>query len=295
MTGRFRLTMATQEGEKLARQQGFTCFPVSPFVIARNHQILIEKKPPDIKGISGALIFAEPNPIIIYSTEHENEGFENFSVSHELGHYFLPGHPEQILSSGGTHMSRSGFSEGASSIELEADHFASGLLMPDYLVRRSLGSGQIGLKGVSAMADEAKTSLTAAAIRAAELAHYPMCVIISEGQLVRYAFPSPSFKDLGRNIYLRKGSPVASNSATCRFNRDPANVLTARELTGECRLSDWFDEERQLRLDEEVVGLGKYGLTLTILSSEEFIVTLDDEEDEVSLEESWTPKFAYGR
>ena len=116
MASKFRLRLATQTGEKRARDEGYTAFPVDPFEIADKHGIHVEKKPPGIKGISGALIFQEPKPIIIYSTEHENEGFERFSVAHELGHYFLPGHPEEILKGGGTHLSRAGFSEGSTSM-----------------------------------------------------------------------------------------------------------------------------------------------------------------------------------
>ena len=296
MTGRFRLAMATQCGEKLARDEGYSAFPVEPIAIARKHDIHIEKKPPDMNGISGALIFAEPNPIIIYSTEHANEGFENFSVAHELGHYFLPGHPDEIHRAGGTHLSRSGFSEGNSSIEIEADHFAAGLLMPGYLVRNMLDSAQIGLSGIRRLADEAKASLTAAAIRAAQCAQFPLCVIVSVGDTVTYAFPSDRFKSLGRNIYLRKGSPLAAGSITSAFNARPDDVLSGKEATGECRLRDWFDTDGNVALDEEVVGLGKYGLTLTVLSSETLCLLDDDgENEEANLEESWTPRFAYGR
>jgi hypothetical protein len=296
MTARFRLTMATQCGEKLARDQGYSSLPVDPIAIARKHDIHVEKKPPDMKGVSGALIFAEPNPIIIYSTEHANAGFENFSVAHELGHYFLPGHPEEIQSAGGAHMSRSGFSEGDSSIEIEADHFAAGLLMPDYLVRMELTSAQVGLGGIRQLSEKAHASLTATAIRAAQCAQFPLCVIISAGETVSYAFPSDSFKDLGRNIYLRKGSALAVGSATAALNARPDDVRAAMEMTGECRLTDWFDTDRNFTLDEEVVGLGTYGLTLTVLSSEPLTLRDEDEEDEdAALEDSWTPRFAHGR
>lgn len=296
MTARFRLTMATQCGEKLARDEGYAAFPVNPIAIARKHDIHVEQKPPEMTGISGALIFAGPNPIIIYSTEHANEGFENFSVAHELGHYFLPGHPEEIQRAGGAHMSRSGFSEGHSSIEIEADHFAAGLLMPDYLVRQTLNAGQVGLSGIRQLADHARASLTAAAIRAAQCASFPLCIIVSSGEAVSYAFPSERFKALGRNIYLRKGSALAAGSATAALNACPADVLAATQMTGECRLADWFDTDRNVTLDEEVIGLGKYGLTLTVLSSEPLALQDDDDEDEDAvLEESWTPRFAYGR
>ncbi|HEY0026778.1 MAG TPA: hypothetical protein VGC35_02815 [Allosphingosinicella sp.] len=51
-----------------------------------------------------------------------------------------------------------------------------------------------------------------------------------------------------------------------------------------------------VRLDEEVIGLGSYGFTLTVFSSEDLPEEPDEEEDEEkTLEERWRPRFAYGR
>ena len=58
----------------------------------------------------------------------------------------------------------------------------------------------------------------------------------------------------------------------------------------------WFDGDSRVALDEEVIGLGKYGYTLTILSGEELPDDPDQEEDEeADLIEQWTPRFAYKR
>lgn len=297
MAQRFRLKMATQAGEKCARDEGFTSWPVCPFTIAARHGLVVEKKPPGMKGIAGALIFAEPDPIIIYSSEHQNEGFERFSVSHELGHYFLPGHPEEIQKGGGTHLSRSGFSEGDTSIELEADHFAAGLLLPEHLVRGELEEGQLGLEGIKELASNAQVSLTAAAIRAAECARFPVCIVVSEGNEVRYAFASESFKDLGRNIFLRRGAALPMRGATRAFNAVRTNVTAAKQTVGSSRLGQWFDTDADTALDEEIIGLGTYGLTLTVLSSEDLKNPCDedDEETDEELIERWTPRFAYDR
>lgn len=293
----FRLKMATQTGEQLARDEGFTSLPVRPLVIADRKDLHVEKKPPGMKGVSGALIFMEPKPLLIYSSEHQNPGFENFSIAHELGHYCLPDHPDQILQSGGQHFSRAGFSEGSLSIELEADHFAAGLLMPDFLVRKLIEESEVGLEGIRELAGTAEVSLTAAAIRVAQCARFPICIIVSEGATARYAFASENFKDLGRNIFLPKGASLPDTSTTAVFNALTSNVASGRQATGECRLRDWFDTDRNPALDEQVVGLGSYGLTLTVLSSDELAVDTDpDEEDEeAALEESWTPRFARGR
>lgn len=287
--------MATQTGQKRARDDGYHAFPVDPFAIAAKHDLHVEQKPAGMPGVSGALIFAEPRPIIIYSAELENDGFERFSVAHELGHYFLPDHPEEILKAGGQHFSRAGFTEGTSSIELEADHFAAGLLMPSGLVRSHLDQHQVGLDGICRLAEDARVSLTAAAIRAAECATFPLCIIVSSGAEVRYAFPSGAFKGLGKRIFLKKGDPLPAG-ATAAFNARLENVMAGRRATGECDLMDWFDTDRHARLDEEVIGLGRYGFTLTVLSSEALPEPDDeDEDDEEATVERWTPRFAYGR
>ena len=84
-------------------------------------------------------------------------------------------------------------------------------------------------------------------------------------------------------------------SATRTFNEDPDNVFNIERETAETTLYDWFDGSRKIALDEEILGLGKYGFTLTVLSSEELPVDPDDEEDPEDFEDQWTPRFAYGR
>jgi Zn-dependent peptidase ImmA (M78 family) len=290
----FRLKMATQHGEKTAEEFGFNQFPVKPREIAKARDIVIQVKPAEVTGVSGAIIFAGDSATIIYSTEYDNEGFENFSISHELGHWFLPGHPEEIIKAGGAHMSRANFTQNTS-IELEADHFASGLLLPSHLTRNLLSNNQIGLDGILKLAEAAHCSITAAAIRAAECSTYPMAIIVSKGNEIAYAFTSESFKNLGKLAFLRKGAPLPSG-ATQRFNADAANVLRAERAVGETDLATWFDGSGRIVLDEEIFGLGKYGYTLTVLTSEALPEDpLDEGDEDAELERSWTPRFAYGR
>jgi hypothetical protein len=191
-------------------------------------------------------------------------------------------------------MSRANFTQNTS-IELEADHFASGLLLPHYLTRKLLSNRQIGLDGILKLAETAHCSITAAAIRAAECGAYPMAIIVSKGNKIVYAFTSNSFKTLGKLAFLRKGVPLPIG-ATRRFNADSGNVLRAERAVGETDLATWFDGPSKITLDEEVIGLGKYGYTLTVLTSEALPDDpLDAEDEDSELEKSWTPRFAYGR
>ena len=293
---KFGLKMSTQLGEKIAMEHGYTNFPINPDEIARSKDIAIIEKPIDAKGISGALIKVKDSFSIIYSTEHNNRGFERFSIAHELGHYFLPNHPQEIFKSGGEHYSRSNFI-GNSQIELEADHFASGLLMPSRFVNKVLNSKPIGLNGIISLATQANTSITSAAIRAAECSEYPMAIVVSKDELISYCFMSEQFKNLGQLRFLKKSTPLPLGTTTQIFNLDNENVINAKTMCGQTNLFTWFDGNETIKLDEEIVGLGRYGFTLTVLSSEEINTDTDDdvEDDEESLKASWTPKFAYGR
>ena len=293
--GKFRLQMATQLGEKTAKDFGFSQFPIDPLYIARQKGIEVFPKRADVKGISGALILVGTKASLIYSTEYNNLGFENFCVAHELGHYFLPGHAEEILAAGGNHVSRADFIQN-SSIELEADHFASGLLMPSALTGDLLGNAQIGLEGVLSLANTAHSSATAAAIRAAQCSPYPVAVIVSEGSTIAYAFFSEGFKGLDKtSFFFRKGDPLPL-SMTRDFNSNADKVLGAEKTCCETKLSDWFDCQSRLTLDEEILGLGAYGYTLTVLSSDMLPHDPNEEEDEdEKLDRSWEPKFAYNR
>lgn len=292
---KFRLKMARQKGEQVAKQFGFETLSVDPFKIAEDESIIVEAKEPDRDGMSGCIIFNDDGVGIIYATHIRSEGFRRFTVAHELGHYFLEGHPEEILKTAPVHFSKAGFTQGHSSIEIEADHFASGLLMPTRLTREVLYGAPVGLEGIQRLANAAETSLTSAAIRAAECAPYPMAVIVSQGAQVAYGFMSDSFKRLDRLRFLRKGDPLPYTT-TRDFNAQMANISDRRTICGSTRLAEWFGGEKTISLEEEIVGLGRYGYTLTVLSSD----LLPDDPDEVEDEEeklvaSWTPRFAYGR
>jgi hypothetical protein len=81
-------------------------------------------------------------------------------------------------------------------------------------------------------------------------------------------------------------------SARCRRRQDARLHLSKHPRLATPR----FDVPGKVMLDEEIIGLGKYGYALTVLTSEALLGDPLDEEDEDSeLERSWMPRFAYGR
>ena len=97
-------------------------------------------------------------------------------------------------------------------------------------------------------------------------------------------------KELNGLTWIRKGKPLPKNTVTSRFNTAPQNILNCSQAEGETVLLDWFDCNLRYEVYEEVMGLGQYGKTLTVLSLGDIPgqEELDDEDD---LVESWTPRF----
>jgi Zn-dependent peptidase ImmA (M78 family) len=290
MNKAFRLKLAKQKAEAFLQAESITGLPVDPIAIAASRDIVVQAKSDADEGVSGMLLRHGDNFGILYATHIPNEGFQRFSISHELGHYFLDGHMDHVLPKDGCHISHAGFVS-ADPYELEADCFAAGLLMPGAAVAPIIGRHKAGLGTVEAINKACGTSLTAAAIRYAELTHDPVAVIVSTGKAIDCCFLSESMKTLPELAWLRKGIPVPPGTHTARFNSRPERVRGAERLDDEIDVMDWLGGKRSVSAVEEVIGLGRYGRTLTILTSVPF--DDDDEGDEGADGEDggWNPKF----
>ncbi len=182
---------------------------------------------------------------IIYATHIPSEGFQRFSVSHELGHYFLEGHIDQLLQTG-VHVSRAGFVT-ADPCELEADHFAAGLLMPEKEFREEMERHEPGLAAVDALAARCITSRTATAIRYAELSRAAIAVIVSTDGVIDYCFLSDSMKTLPQLSWLRKGTKLPAGSATAQLANSPDQVRAGVTVADEADVRDWLEQIQPTR------------------------------------------------
>jgi len=287
-----RLHAARKLGEQTAITHGFSVLPVDPFKIAERVQIIVQGNPDTAKGVSGMLLRHGENYGIIYATYVVSDGFQRFSVAHELGHYFLPGHIDHVLPPGtDAHSSHAGFSSG-NIYELEADHFAAGLLMPTDLVRQAICKTRDGLEAITSLALNCGTSLPASAIRYVEITDCPAAIIMSMGQTIDYCFMSESlraYRDDGFT-WIRKGAILPNDSETASLNRNVLQIEQGHTTEAETDLADWWGGSKSILGIEQAIGLGQYGKTLTVLT----FPNLPDEEEieeEQQLIESLTPQF----
>jgi IrrE N-terminal-like domain len=280
---------ATRAAEQVVRELGARSFPIDPIAIARSRSIEVVAKPARGVGVSGMFLRLGENYGIAYATHIENPGFQRFSVAHELGHYYLPGHIDAVFSDGDVHESRAGFVSG-DRYEVEADHFAASLLMPGHLFGPALRSVGEGLAAIESLARSCQTSLTATAIRFTQCSSEPVAIVVSAGSRIEYCFMSEALKGLDDLSWIRRNQLVPTGTSTFAFNRDAHGVRCAARVQGASNLQQWFGGRRSIELTEDVIGLGSYDKTLTVLHHIE-IPDEDEEEEEKSLIDSWTPGF----
>src|SRR3954469_17231538 len=131
MLSNIRRQAVAKCAQDLVNELKIASLPVEPIRIATDRGITVQSWNPSKRGVSGFLMKQGDSFGISYSSFIENQGFINFTVGHELGHYFLPGHVGKLFANGDDiHYSHSGFVS-SENCEKEADLFSANLLMPE--------------------------------------------------------------------------------------------------------------------------------------------------------------------
>ena len=286
------LKLAKQKGENIAKEFSDSTLSINILAIAKKHNIVVKPKS-DIsnKGVSGMLLRHGNSFGIMYSTYINNKGFQRFSIAHELGHYFLEGHLDHIFNIDGIHESSAEFISN-NSYELEADHFASGLLMPDDLIRPIIMKSSPGLFTIKRIMVSCNTSLISSAIKYTALSKDAVAIIVSKGTKVDFCFLSQNMQELPEYSWPNKQSFIPPDSLTAQFNKNKNSVLKGEFKEGDLDIREWLGGTISLQTKEEVQGLGPYGKTLTVLTCLEDIEEICHSHNrETELVESWTPHF----
>ncbi len=285
---RYNYNSITRKAEKFLLENNYQKLPINIKQIAYDLEIKIQKMPRSIDNVSGMLLRHGNDFVIAYASFANNCGFERFSIAHELGHYLLEGHFDAIFKEDKfQHLSNAGFVE-KSRFEVEADYFAAGLLMPDPMFSKELIKYEDGLKAIKALAEICYTSITSTAIKYADKAGIPVAVVMSEKDQIDFCFLSETLKEFPNFTWLKKGDILPGNSETRRFNESLENITNSLCIECETDLAEWFECDYPIEAVEEVFGLGSYGKTLTVLSTQ---LSIEDIEDDREMTDKWTPRF----
>ena len=257
-------TLILNYAENILKEFDLCALPVDLSSLLSMKNIMLFPKDSFADGVSGMLIRVDSDYSIAYSTCYRNPGFERFSIAHEIGHYFLEGHPYYDIN--GLHKSNAGFIS-QDQYEKEADIFASGLLMPEDLFKDHMGDFPEGLEGIIGMAELCQTSLTATAIRYTGLTSKKVIAVLSTDGIINFCAVSEKVFLMKNKEIPKKGCPVPKNTATANLFKDKTRIINRERDSMDADLSDWLELERSKNATEEVIGLGRYGKVLTVISA----------------------------
>lgn len=126
----------------------------------------------------------------IYGPDHPRS---RFTFGHELGHYFIDEHRHALLS-GRTpsHPSYTNFSS-KNPVELEADHFASSLLLPESRIKRDCFKLPFNFKLISDLSIKYQASITATVLKLMTIDKHPIMLVCSVNRKIKWFRHSHDF------------------------------------------------------------------------------------------------------
>lgn len=236
------LDSAGKQADELIERLGMT-LPIDPLAIAKTEYPLLRAGGDDFgDSFDGKLKYRKDHQcfLLLFNNRYdvgqlpgEHHPRTRFSISHELGHFFLDRH-HQYLRNGGR--PRPSFSEFRSEeiMEREADAFAASLLMPTRSFRSLVNVAELSRERLLDLAGQFQVSLVSAAIRSVRLCDYPCALAGIRDRDVAWMFASDSL--ISGGLYPRRGT--LPNTAELPWDRFEAGYDDW--VTDEGMARNWF-------------------------------------------------------
>ncbi len=261
---------ARREAEKLLEEFGV----LSPEDIRLEdiaHALGIRVEDGGLSGSSARLTHVGGRAVMRVNADERHRGRRRFSIGHELGHFRLHRNGRLLNVCAEADMESWHSSE---RLERGANVFSANLLIPAAMMRRHPEWTSPRWPVVKEISATFEVSLTAAAIRAIELADIPCALVMSEDARIRWAATSEHFwPDLNQDGFVHRASQAAQVHRSRTLFDDVELVDADRWIHHDCALGE--DAE----LYEHAISLG-YGDRVLSLLRFEGLGEPDEVEDE---------------
>jgi hypothetical protein len=231
--------------------------PLSEIIFGRG--AFYEEKP--LVGKEGEIITANGRSIITLNSNSSFENRKRFTAAHELGHYEMHRnlHPllvdseQELLSwyQGGAH-------------EMEANEFAAELLMPSDRFGRFCKGKVFGPDVIQSISKYFKVSKVAAMLRFARRGNYPVFIVCSVDNKMKWFKRSDDFTYYSS---FSSGVPPPEGSVA-REMFTTQTSYQGDELKQSIWKSDWFsvrDNEKDIRMYEYCHYVRSYNYCISII------------------------------
>jgi IrrE N-terminal-like domain len=179
-----------------------------------------------------------------------------FAISHELGHWELHPDTQSFIC---TANNLRDYEKDPK--EIEANAFASELLMPTGLLRAFLEKRELTVETARNMADHFNVSMTAAAIRLCWEKRDESYLILSRNCRVEWA----SRHTDRSGVWVERGQALSNRSNAWHLCQHPERDVVSEVVEPGCWFPEFDDSDASLEVCEESCCLGATGYVLTIL------------------------------
>ena len=263
---------AAESARQLLRELNIQGIPIQPREIAEQLQIVVWEREMESQ-YDGCLMRVGDTWGILLNNLIQSQSRKNFTIAHELGHYYLESgqisatdHKDTVAEFVPQHRCQREDLRGFDSHRLEeqrANQFAVELLMPSPIFRADAADlPEIGLPAIDALAAKYLTSLTSTAIRYTRLSSHVCAIVLSEGGQIKYFAYSDRFRQ-NSDCYLAKGNPLHPDSVAALFSK--ASLPKVKERQGKVPLSHWCSTQSDQPLVEQSRRLPRMNQVLSFL------------------------------
>ena len=255
-------------GELLKQQPNITIpIPVEELALAFGIQ---EVQDQSLKGMQGALVanVEKSKGIILVNSGITNLRRRRFTIGHEVGHFMLPNHGNEMYCSKGDMSPKS-----LKPIEREANEFASELLMPTQLfTKQSKFRDEPDIKNIVSLSEMFDVSLQACGNKYTALNDYPVATISTHNKKISSFWINRD--EIPFWLAHKKGDQIPASSIT----GSAQDMSRGEMLCDVVNSSIWFDEAKGFELPEYVVEqtlIQEDGYCYTLLWFEDEIIEVD--------------------
>lgn len=185
-----------------------------------------------LEGSQGRILIKGETAIITVNSYIDYIPKRNFVVAHEIGHLILHNNLSSFFSDTDKTLNE-WYANGKH--EIEANNFASELLMPTNLFKLKTGGQKISLELISELSNFFGTSLTATLLKYTELGDFSTSIIYAENGLIKWKKESTDFplKFISIGSKIREGSSAYDFFKYGELENDSVPVDAI----------DWFPED----------------------------------------------------
>ena len=226
------------------------------YAIAGYENLFIEET--DLFSSEGQLVVKDGMGIITIDDKITEKGQKKFTIAHEMGHFFNTGKKNGSYFCSGLDIR--GIKQTITA-EIDANDFAAELLMPEDWFCTFTKGKKFEKKLLSGTAEYFDISLSAAALRYAEIGNHPVAIIMSKDGVVKWNRINKYFTF----HFIRNGSKINNLSYAYEFFNGEKIPDDPEQILADAWFAEDFNYKKDYFLYEQNIPMYRYNSVLTLL------------------------------